>query len=77
MSALRLCAWIRSKSLYGRVFRDMEDVGAALSRSDVPFSCLRTCQPWGPDDALVEPGACQPGRGCFEVSPKEPGRALS
>jgi hypothetical protein len=72
MSTLRLCAWIRSKSLYGRTFRDADDIDQALRRRDVPFSCLQTCQAWGPDDDLVEPGRCQQGRGCFELSPKNP-----
>ncbi len=77
MSALRLCAWIRSKSLYGRVFPNAAAVDAALRRTDVPYTCLHTCQPWGPDDQQVEPGRCQPDRGCFEVSTKEPRRLLS
>ena len=77
MSAPRLCASLRWKGFYGRVFRDADDLGQALLGSDVAFSCLQTCQPWGPDDDGVAPGRCQPGRGCFELSRRDPSRRLS
>jgi hypothetical protein len=52
--------------------RDAGDPNAiweSLVRSQVPFSCLRTCQAWGPDDDLVAPERCQDGRECFELHP--------
>jgi hypothetical protein len=49
--------------------RDSADPGAieeSILRNQVPFSCLRTCQPWGPDDDLVAPELCQRDRSCFQ-----------
>ena len=37
----------------------------SLLKRQVPFSCLRTCQAWGPDDDLVSPEDCIEGRACF------------
>ena len=34
-------------------------------KNEVPYSCLKTCQPWGPDDDVVAPEACVEQRGCF------------
>jgi hypothetical protein len=33
------------------------------------YWCKRTCTPVGPDDELVLPKACRPGRGCYEGTP--------
>ena len=30
------------------------------------YWCLRTCRDVGPDDELVNPGACRGGRGCWD-----------
>jgi hypothetical protein len=30
------------------------------------YWCTKTCQPVGPDDELVNPGACLPGRRCYD-----------
>ena len=46
-----------------RVTRELE---ASLQREQVPFSCLRTCQAWGPDDDIVAPERCSADRPCFE-----------
>ena len=32
--------------------------------------CLRTCRDVGPDDQLVRPSACRPGRACYEGVPE-------
>jgi hypothetical protein len=37
----------------------------AFARNQVPYTCLRTCQPWGPDDEPAVPEGCDAGRGCF------------
>lgn len=74
---MKLCAWLRWKGLYGARWDTREEMIADMLRSDSPFSCLRTCQPWGPDDDLAAPEGCQPSRGCFEPSPREPGPTLS
>jgi hypothetical protein len=46
--------------LDNEVFDDREYPG------DGYFWCLHTCTPIGPDDELVEPKACRPGRSCHE-----------
>ena len=72
---MRLCHHLRWKGFYGSQWRCEDDMQRAMAAGDAPFTCLHTCQPWGPDDARTEPGACQPGRGCFEPSPKDLGAA--
>ncbi|MCB9777558.1 MAG: hypothetical protein H6742_03255 [Alphaproteobacteria bacterium] len=67
-----LCNSLRWKAFYGNSWRTREELAAALTLSDCPFSCLKTCQSWGPDGELVAPGHCSPDRGCFEVSDKDP-----
>jgi hypothetical protein len=42
---------------------------AALERNEVPYSCLRTFQTWGPDGQLVAPEKCKGSRACFRSSP--------
>jgi hypothetical protein len=37
----------------------------AFTRNQVPYTCLRTCQPWGPDDEPAVPEGCDAGRSCF------------
>jgi hypothetical protein len=37
----------------------------AFARNQVPYTCLRTCQPWGPDDEPAVPEGCDAGRSCF------------
>lgn len=75
--SLRLCHFLRWKGFYGRSFPSRAALADALSRNDVPYRCLHTCQAWGPDDQAVTPAGCQPGRGCFEASAKEPRHTLS
>ncbi|MFT4624809.1 MAG: hypothetical protein ACI8PZ_003472 [Myxococcota bacterium] len=69
---MTLCDWMRSKSLGTRHFTSQADLEAALTSVDSPFSCLRTCQPWGPDGQLCAPGTCGEERTCFERSPRNP-----
>ncbi|MBA3546584.1 MAG: hypothetical protein H0T76_08885 [Nannocystis sp.] len=37
----------------------------AFARNQVPYTCLRTCQPWGPDDEPAVPEGCDEARPCF------------
>lgn len=74
---MNLCRHLRWKGLYGRRFPDAAALELAFETADSPFSCLRTCQPWGPDDAVTAPERCQPARACFELSDRDPSRALS
>lgn len=39
----------------------------AFARNQVPYTCLRTCQPWGPDDEPAVPEGCDAARPCFEA----------
>lgn len=64
-----LCRCIRWKSAAlgaGEDGPDLDELTESLRRRSVPFSCLRTCQAWGPDDGPVTPEDCVSGRGCFE-----------
>jgi hypothetical protein len=61
---LALCANLRWKS----ATRDSDDDAAILAvfqRNQVPYTCLETCQGWGPDGDVVAPECCEPGRSCF------------
>jgi hypothetical protein len=69
---MRLCVHLRWKGFYGTRWNTREEMLADLVRGDVPYSCLHTCQSWGPDDDAAAPERCQPGRGCFEASPRDP-----
>ncbi len=62
-----LCKHLRWKS-QSRDSGDPAAILESLARSQVPFSCLHTCQAWGPDDDLTAPELCHHGRACFEPS---------
>jgi hypothetical protein len=65
--ALELCRWLRWKSFT----RDAEpgEFHLAFARNNVPYTCLRTCQPWGPDEDMAIPEGCNSARTCYEASP--------
>lgn len=65
-----LCRWMRSKALYGRELMNEAELASIFQLNEVPWSCNRTGQPWGPDDAVCEPGGCGAHRSCFEPSAK-------
>lgn len=65
---MQLCRHLRWKT-FSRANADVEEIRASLRKNQVPFSCLRTCQPWGPDDDLAAPELCGAGRDCFEQDP--------
>jgi len=71
--SLRLCANLRWKGFYGQMWRDEAEMNEVMMVTAAPYTCLHTCQPWGPDDQQVVPGGCQPGRSCFAPSEHEPG----
>ncbi|MCA9701303.1 MAG: hypothetical protein KC431_27520 [Myxococcales bacterium] len=65
---LEFCKSLRWKS----ISRDLDDPNAialAFVENRVPYTCLRTCQHHGPDDALVAPELCHSERSCFVPSP--------
>lgn len=63
-----LCKNLRWKT-FSRDETDPAAVFESLARDMVPYSCLRTCQPWGPDDDIVAPECCCNGRSCFQRDP--------
>ena len=69
---MRLCAHLRWKTYYGARWDTRAQMLEDLLRGDVPYSCLHTCQSWGPDEDVAAPERCQPGRTCFEPSVREP-----
>lgn len=70
---MRLCHWLQNKALIDRALGSEEELDLALLLADCSFTCLHTGQPWGPDQDHCAPESCQPGRGCFEPSPRDPG----
>ena len=65
---MELCRHLRWKSS-ARDSQDPLEVLGAFARNQVPYSCLRTCQAWGPDDGLAAPECCNGSRACFEPAP--------
>lgn len=63
-----LCRHLRWKT-HARDSGDPREIAMSAARSRVPFSCLETCRPWGPDDDLVAPERCCRGRACYEADP--------
>lgn len=71
-----LCRFLRWKT-QSRDAGDPRLVFESLARGQVPFECLHTCHPWGPDDDQVAPELCGPGRGCFVPDPISRGADVS
>jgi len=65
---MELCRYLRWKGFYGRDWADGVGLQAALDESDVPFSCLKTCEAWGPDDSPAAPETCGSHRSCYRES---------
>ena len=65
---LELCRSLRWKS-YTRDAEEPGEFHRTFARNNVPYTCLRTCQPWGPDEELAIPEGCNSARPCFETSP--------
>jgi hypothetical protein len=66
---MHLCRFLRWKTGYGELYRTEAELAELLGRNEVPFRCLKTQQPWGPDDVAARPEQCAPGRRCYERSP--------
>ena len=67
---MELSRYLRWPGLRGRTSLSEQDLEAEFAQNRGPFSCLRTCQAWGPDDAPAAPEACGSDRSCFEASPR-------
>lgn len=72
---MELCRYLRWKT-FSRESADPDQVWESLLRSQVPFSCVKTCQAWGPDDDVASPERCTSGRSCFVKDPMMNGRGL-
>jgi hypothetical protein len=64
----QLCRHLRWKSFYGRDWGGAEELEATFAWNEVPYDCLRTSQPWGPDEHPATPECCGAQRSCFERS---------
>ena len=60
------CRHLRSRMTYGPQFDGLGDWRADDSSSN-QYWCLKTMITAGPDNDVVAPEVCQPGRGCFEA----------
>lgn len=69
---MELCRYLRWKSFYGQDWENEAHLMAVLQRNEVPYHCLQTCRPWGPDDQAALPEGCGSHRECFEASPLFP-----
>jgi hypothetical protein len=65
---IQLCRFLRWKGVHD--IRNEEDLKLAFMKNEVPYSCLRTCQAWGPDESIAAPEDCNATRSCFERSTK-------
>ena len=66
---MKLCDRLRWKGFYTRDWTSTDDLARRLAASDVPFTCLMTAEPWGPDDGPCAPERCTDARACFVESP--------
>lgn len=69
---MTLCKWLRWKGWYAEW--DVAELAAMFAANEVPYTCLRTVQAWGPDDGPCAPERCGPHRPCFQPSPRLPSR---
>lgn len=74
---MKLCRFLRWKGYYDSRWPDTQALVDAHAANDAPYSCIKTCQPVGPDGDLAAPERCGDGRGCFVLSSKQPRAAVS
>lgn len=67
---MNLCRFLRWKSWYHHESFTPDELAAVYAHNEVPYTCLKTCHPWGPDDDVAAPERCGPDRACFRASPK-------
>ena len=68
MKQFDLCRNLRWKT-HSRSTGNPMVVLESLRRNQVPFTCLHTCQVFGPDDDLVAPELCDRSRSCYVPDP--------
>ncbi|MGB1274437.1 MAG: hypothetical protein ACPG77_01705 [Nannocystaceae bacterium] len=64
---MELCKMLRWKG-FSRDAAELDAFEFVFARNQVQYSCLRTCQPWGPDDELTAPECCNSSRSCYAPS---------
>ena len=69
---MQLCRFLRWKGCFDRPLGTEAALREVLQLNDVPYECLHTCRPWGPDDDVAALERCQPERSCFERSRRGP-----
>lgn len=72
-----VCRFLRWKGFYADP--GPEATYEDFAKNEVPYSCLKTCQPWGPDDAVAAPESCGSHRACYRagnVTPRPRGASL-
>jgi hypothetical protein len=62
-----VCRMLRWKGYYGRDGSGPDWLAQQHAANENQYSCLRTGQPWGPDDDLATIDGCGAGRACCEV----------
>lgn len=65
---MQICNFLRWKG-HTRDIAELGEVQLTFARNQVPYTCLQTCQPWGPDDELAAPECCNDSRPCYRPSP--------
>lgn len=69
MKTTPICEFLRWKGQHREAEAGEQRLGT-LARNQVPYTCLKTCQPWGPDDQPAVPEGCDGSRSCcFEGPP--------
>lgn len=69
---MKMCQNLRWKAFYGKRWASVEELESDLMTADSPFSCLLTCQGFGPDGDLAAPETCDDTRRCFHPSNRVP-----
>lgn len=67
---IHLCRSLRWKGYYGPDSFTEAELAEHYASNEVPWTCLDTAFPWGPDDEVCAPERCGPGRACFTPSPR-------
>lgn len=64
-----MCTALTMKAMWtGRMDEEVHD--DREWPGDGYYLCSKTCTPVGPDDELVHPKACRPGRSCWDGVPE-------
>ncbi len=65
---IELCAHLRWKGLADHDSLTEQELAILYAINDSQYSCLQTCEAWGPDDGIAAPERCRSSRACFSAS---------